>query len=228
MYITTHLILILALLTTVVRCPGGSDSSRSNSSSRSRKEPCRTRECDLQDSISAVIGALVGVGVLTCWIVSCYRRCTRGRPSQVNTDFIREYNLGNRNYERDPLETGIWSFRYYQYGKWHGPYRLPLSFDRYLGKVTGEGTDDVGSFIFDGIFSLENLRLALTQKYVEGTGDPNENLGHISTIQLTWNSKNNQFEGKWYVRTSKYSGEGEFELKVEETSASLLQAFNEC
>ncbi|CAF1423067.1 unnamed protein product [Rotaria sordida] len=95
-------------------------------------------------------------------------------------------------------------------------------------KVTGQGTDDVGSFTFDGIFSSENFRLALTQQYEAGTGDPTQNLGHTSTIQLTWNSDNNQFEGAWYVRTHKYSGDGEFELKFEADSIPLLNTNNEC
>ncbi|CAF3299870.1 unnamed protein product [Rotaria sp. Silwood2] len=168
------------------------------------------------------------VAGLLCWFSTCYPRCTAGRPSQVNADFIRRDSLKYHNYERYPFETGVWPFRYYQRGKWHGPYRLPLTFDRYLGKVAGQGTDDVGHFIFDGIFSSENLRLALTQSYVAGTGDPKENLGHTSTIQLTWNSNNNQFEGRWYVRTHKYSGDGSFELKLEASSVPLLNENNEC
>ncbi|CAF4769558.1 unnamed protein product, partial [Rotaria sp. Silwood2] len=95
-------------------------------------------------------------------------------------------------------------------------------------KVTGQGKDDVGDFTVDGIFSSDNLRLALTQSYVAGTGDPKENLGHTSIIQTTWNSKNNQFEGRWYVRTHKYSGDDRFELKLQETSVPLLNANNEC
>ncbi|CAF3700888.1 unnamed protein product [Rotaria sp. Silwood1] len=87
--------------------------------------------------------------------------------------------------------------------KWHECYGLSLTFDRYLGKVTGQGNDDGGDFTVDGTFSSENLRLALKRSYVAGTGDLRENLGHTSTIQLTWNSNKNQFQGKWYCNSVK-------------------------
>jgi hypothetical protein len=67
-----------------------------------------------------------------------------------------------------------------KYSTWHGPYRLLLSFDHDSGKMTGHGTDDVGDFTCEGIFSSYNFRLALMQKYQNGTGDPKENLGHTS------------------------------------------------
>jgi len=95
-------------------------------------------------------------------------------------------------------------------------------FDRPHGKVTGKGLDDVGDFTIDGIFSSENLRLALTQKYQAGTGDLKENFGHTSTIQLKWNSSNKEFQGMWFVQTSTYSGNGEFKLKFEDYSIPLL------
>ncbi|CAF5163313.1 unnamed protein product [Rotaria sp. Silwood1] len=97
-----------------------------------------------------------------CGFCVCYRICTAGRPSQVNTDFIRRDSLKYHNYERFPFQTGTWSFRYFQYGKWHGPYRMTLTFDSYLGEITGQGTDDVGDFTTDGIFSSKKLRVAVT------------------------------------------------------------------
>ena len=80
-------------------------------------------------------------------------------------------------------------------------------------KVTGSGSDDIGTFTIDGTYSVKTRRIGLTKKYQVGTGNPSENLGHQVTIQLTWNAQNNQFEGKWYVQTSKYHGEDKFELK---------------
>ncbi|CAF1035950.1 unnamed protein product [Rotaria sordida] len=235
MYITIYLILILTLLTSVVQCQGGGGKGGGGGgggghadSSGSGKGSCFTRECTLTEKIitSCAIMGLLGLIIWRLW--ACYRRYTGGRPSQMNTDFIRENSLENHNYKKDPFETGVWSFRYCQYGKWHGPYRLLTYFDRSLGEMVGEGTDDVGNFTFDGIFSSKNLRLALTQKYKEGTSDPKQNLGHTSTIQLTWNSNNNQFEGKWYVQTKKYSGDDKFELKFEESLVHLLEEKTEC
>jgi len=55
--------------------------------------------------------------------------------------------------------------------------------------------------------------MGLTKIYQYGTGNPLENLGHSVIIQLEWNRYTNQFEGKWYVRTAKFSGSGIFTLK---------------
>ncbi|CAF4594569.1 unnamed protein product [Rotaria sp. Silwood2] len=204
MYTTTHLILILVLLTSLVQCPGGSGGGRGSSgrsnrgSSRSSGRGstlCFSIECGPLELLFSLFVVIVLMGVLVCLVMACCYQCTSGKPSQVNEDFIRQGSLNYHDYEKYPFETGIWSFRYYQYDKWHGPYRVSLTFDRSLGKVTGQGTDDVGIFTIDGIFSSENFRLALTQIYEAETGDPTENLGHTSTIQLTWNSNNNQFEG---------------------------------
>jgi hypothetical protein len=81
-------------------------------------------------------------------------------------------------------------------------------------KVTGSGLDDVGTFTIDGTYSIETRRIGLTKTYQIGTGNPSENLGHQVTIQLEWDTLNSQFEGKWYVRTSKFHGEDKFELKL--------------
>jgi hypothetical protein len=80
-------------------------------------------------------------------------------------------------------------------------------------KVTGSGSDDIGTFTIDGIYSTTTLRIGLTKTYQKGTGNLFQNLGHQVTIQLTWNEKNQQFKGKWYVKTSKYRGEDKFRLK---------------
>ncbi|CAF1532266.1 unnamed protein product, partial [Rotaria sordida] len=63
-------------------------------------------------------------------------------------------------------------------------------------KVAGSGTDDVGTFTIDGIYSSKTHRIGLTKTYQRGTGNPSENLGHRVIIQLTWNAQNNQFKGK--------------------------------
>jgi hypothetical protein len=118
-------------------------------------------------------------------------------------------------YDANAYQSGIWSSRYFQYKRWHGPYQLTLSFDPQSMKVTGSGSDNVGTFIVDGIYSIKTGRIGLIKTYQAGTGNPLENLGHKVTIQLTWNTQNNQFEGKWYVQTSKYHGENKFELKLD-------------
>ncbi|CAF5203326.1 unnamed protein product, partial [Rotaria magnacalcarata] len=39
--------------------------------------------------------------------------------------------------------------------------------------------------------------------------------GHSVTIELTWDPKEHQFIGKWYVDTSMFRGEDQYELKFE-------------
>ncbi|CAF5056870.1 unnamed protein product, partial [Rotaria sp. Silwood1] len=54
----------------------------------------------------------------------------------------------------------------------------------------------------------------ITKQYKRGTGDPHENLGHQVKIDLKWNDQTQQFDGQWTVRTSNYSGQDKFELKL--------------
>ncbi|CAF5025602.1 unnamed protein product, partial [Rotaria sp. Silwood1] len=63
-------------------------------------------------------------------------------------------------------------------------------------KVTGSGSDDVGVFTIDGIYSFDTNRIGLTKTYQLDTGDRSENLGHQVIIQLTWNAQNRHFNGK--------------------------------
>jgi len=142
----------------------------------------------------------------------CLQRISDKNPVYVNSkpkkNVIEDSRILNL------FQSGIWSSRYYQYNTWHGPAQFSLFFDPLSTNITGSGTDDVGTFTIDGTYSTESHRIGLTKKYKLGTGNQKENLGHEVTIQLTWNSHNNQFEGKWYVQTSKYNGEDKFELKL--------------
>lgn len=79
--------------------------------------------------------------------------------------------------------------------------------------MTGSGSDDVGSFSIEGFYSIETRRIALTKTYQLGTGNPLQNLGHQVLIQVEWNELSRAFEGKWYVRTSKFRGSDKFTLK---------------
>ncbi|CAF3372279.1 unnamed protein product [Rotaria sp. Silwood1] len=142
----------------------------------------------------------------------------RGRPLRKNSTFVKvakSKNFKQEAYDINHFQSGIWSNRYFQYGNWHGPYQLSLSFDPQSMIITGSGSDDVGTFTIHGTYSIETYRMGFTKIYQQGTGNSSENLGHQVTIQLTWNAQNNQFEGKWYVQTSKYHGEDKFELKFD-------------
>lgn len=140
-----------------------------------------------------------------------------------NTAFVHSSKSNGSKYEPSGdtiFRSGIWSSRYHQYQRWHGPHKFSLSFDSQSMKVTGTGSDDVGTFTINGDYSTETRRIGLTKKYQAGTGNRSENLGHGVSIQLAWNTQNNQFEGKWYVQTSKYHGEDKFELKLEQENFS--------
>jgi hypothetical protein len=80
-------------------------------------------------------------------------------------------------------------------------------------KVTGSGSDDVGVFTIDGIYSTESNRIDLTKTYQLGTDNSSENLGNQVTIQLIWNCSDHQFKGKLSAQTSRYDDDTEFELE---------------
>lgn len=138
-----------------------------------------------------------------------------GRPLRSNAAFIKQASSDQKAEmsEKSPFQSGTWNSQYYQYGSWHGPHHLSLTFTDGKMTVNGSGNDDVGSFTVDGNYSTQTNRLALKKTYRAGTGNRAENLGHTVTIQLEWHSQSSQFEGKWYVRTAKYQGENKFRLK---------------
>lgn len=172
---------------------------------------CMTNNCKYD---GLVIGGIIGSIASIFGCVLLVRICS-GRPLRSHATFIKA-SSNTSMHETDNkmvFQSGAWTSRYYQYRRWHGPQRLSLKFDHIAMKVSGAGSDDVGSFTVTGIFSTETQRLGLTKKYRLGTGNASENLGHSVTIQLYWNPNTNQFEGKWYVQTKKYGGEDKFELK---------------
>jgi hypothetical protein len=178
---------------------------------------CTTSDCQRSNGIIAgsIIGGIFGIIAVIFASLFCCKRC-RGRPLRKNSTFVNlalSKSVRQEAYDMNLFQSGIWSSRYFQYKSWHGPSQFSILFDPQSTKVTGSGTDDVGTFTFDGTYSVKTLRIGLTKNYQLGTGNPSENLGHQVTIQLAWNAQNNQFEGKWYVQTKKYHGEDKFELK---------------
>ena len=189
---------------------------------------CTSESCVLGQKIIGACIVTVVIGIIIYYLQRLFRDCTHGLPSQANIVYILQRPARNRNLESDPFETGIWTFRCYQYGKLNGPFRLSIRFDHSAGTVSGHGNDNVGNFTIDGFFSSRTLRLGLLMKYQLGTGDRRENMGHTATVQLKWNSAENRYDGKWYVRVPNYRGEGKFELELQETSTRLLDANTAC
>lgn len=223
MHLIVRFILIVAFLSLFVNSQGargggggsrgGSSGSRGGSRT-SRGGTCTGEDCDKNAGIIAgsVIGGIFAIVAVIFTTIFCVRRY-RGRPYRSNVDFISEGKNAASTYEKDHFESGPWSSRYYQKSAWHGPHALTLNFDRGMSTISGEGTDDIGDYTVEGVFSTETHRMGLTKSYRAGTGNPGENFGHTVTLQLVWNSANEQFEGKWFIQTARYRGEDKFQLK---------------
>ena len=176
---------------------------------------CLTTDCKYDNLVlGLVFGILGGICFFICVFVSIVK-CSRGRPFHSNERFIKPpRNTVDTDFKLGLIfESGPWLSRYFQYTTWHGYHQQTLNFDTKTLTVTGSGKDDVGEFTIKGGYSIDLQRLALRKTYRLGTGNITQNLGHTVLIQVTWNPNQNQFVGKWYVRTHKYQGEGPFQLK---------------
>ena len=226
MHLVIRFILVIAFLTIFVNSQGarggGGGGSRGGGSGGARGtrtggngSSCTSDECRRKAGIitGSVLGGIFGLLAIIFTTRWCAKRW-QGRPYRSNAEFIDQTSNEASVYEKDHFENGIWSSRYYQNGRGHGPYSLSLRFDRGMSTVSGEGNDDVGTFTIDGVFSVKSHRMALTKKYQAGTGDSLQNFGHTVTIQVTWNGVNEQFEGKWFIQTARYRDEDKFELKI--------------
>ena len=108
------------------------------------------------------------------------------------------YGIGDAIFRSGSYET-----YYFQYGTRHGPFPMKLGFYPQASYVIhGGGKDNIGTFVINGIYSPNTLRMGLTKKYQSGTGNPNENLGHEVTIQVEWNNELQEFKGQYYLATS--------------------------
>ncbi|CAF4595395.1 unnamed protein product [Rotaria sp. Silwood1] len=227
MHLVYRVLLFLAYFVILIQCQGGGGGGGGGGSgggggrgeNRGSGASCTTDDCRRRAGIivGSILGGIIGLSLLVVAIVLGFKYC-KGRPLRKNSTFVKvakSKNFKQEAYDINHFQSGIWSNRYFQYGNWHGPYQLSLSFDPQSMIITGSGSDDVGTFTIHGTYSIETYRMGFTKIYQQGTGNSSENLGHQVTIQLTWNAQNNQFEGKWYVQTSKYHGEDKFELKFD-------------
>ena len=190
---------------------------------------CRGPQCRRAGIIAgSVVGGVVGLTLIILLIVyCCYRRRNRRSASNLppinRQDPRHSLDRSDSTNKNVSFRSGVWSSRYYQYGRWQGPHRMSLQFDPASGQVTGHGRDNVGDFTIDGTFFNEASQLILNKFYELGTGVSKENFGHTAALQLTWNAAHRQFEGKWSVQHGRYRGEDRYELKFEDPSGALLQ-----
>ncbi|CAF2086521.1 unnamed protein product [Rotaria magnacalcarata] len=234
MHILFRLLLVFSFAIIVVHSQGargGGGGSRGGGGYRGGSRGgtgCQGADCSKAGIIAgSVIGGVLGlIGIIFLTIFCCRRY--RAQHADSNDTFISKNSTNERyrnyqTYEEDYFNNGDWLSRYHQYGRWNGPHRMSLVFDRNTNRVTGNGSDNVGKFIIDGTFSLENQRVAMVKTYELGTGDPKENFGHTVDLQMTWNSKNGQFEGKWCVNANHYRGEDNFEMKYADISKTPFE-----
>lgn len=159
----------------------------------------------------SIFGGLLIVLIVFKIILYCYQR----RLSRWTSRSFPCFSV-NQNYipcNENVFRSGSWAARSLQLDAWIGPYNYTITFESSSLKITGSGLDDVGTFLITGAYSKETSRILLIKAYQLGTGDPLKNFGHRVWVQLTWNDKNSQFEGKWHVRSKVYCGKGLFELK---------------
>lgn len=165
---------------------------------------------------------IIGPGLLSILCIML-KWCFNYRQMESLKDHSNFVNMQNTQNNEEEIvnvnlfQSGLWSNRYFQDENWHGPYHLSISFDPQTMKVTGTGSDDVGTFTIDGIYSLKTNRIGLTKSYTFGTGDKKRNLGHQVIIQLTWNINHHQFEGNWFIILPINQGPDQFELKFDTT-----------
>ncbi|CAF3403050.1 unnamed protein product, partial [Rotaria sp. Silwood2] len=175
-------------------------------------------------SAGAIVGGLVGgvVGLILlficCLIICCPSLipCLRGRPLRSNNAYVNSGSAWGYDSSDSIFTSGTFASYYYQYGKYHGPFNMKLGFYATADYVVhGGGIDDVGAYVITGIYSPRTLRIGLTKQYQSGTGNPQENLGHKVTIQVEWNYYDQQFEGKYYLRTRRHKDENSFIIRYE-------------
>ncbi|CAF1582298.1 unnamed protein product [Didymodactylos carnosus] len=171
-------------------------------------------KCDRTCGIifASVVGGIFGsVCLVALTVCLCNRYKDRARSSNkiwVDTGIVQ------LDYEKTKFPSGLWNGYYHQYGQWNALPNHSLTFNKSNQTVTGYGSDNIGDYTVEGTWSDKTLRMAITKQYKLGTGNnPSQNLGHKVQIQLKWNEKENEFDGKWYVQTSKYHGEDQYRLK---------------
>ena len=157
-------------------------------------------------------GVIIVVVLVICGVKCCCKHC-KDRRRRRSSPPVRPSRSNDEQSESNAFRSGIWSSWYSQDGQWHGPHEFSLSFDPQSMKVTGFGSDSMGTFTIDGDYSTETHRIGLTKHYREDASSSSENFEHQVILQLTWNAQKNQFEGEWYMQGNEYHGHNKFKLK---------------
>ncbi|UJR34634.1 hypothetical protein I4U23_027411 [Adineta vaga] len=220
MHIIFRISLILIIFISVIYCQG--TTGPKGRSRPGRNHFYRGRHAGYMRSgyqiPTTFIEYVITFGIFIVFLMALYHLWSNSFPTPSNEEYV---NIGSNREKCDQFHSGFWLSRYYQYDKFHGPYRFSLLFDPETSKITGNGSDDIGEFVIEGVYSIKTNRIAFIKKYRKGTGNLIENLGHNVTIQVDWNCNQYQFEGKWFIKTKNYNEEGRVELKFERSYRSM-------
>ncbi|CAF1096719.1 unnamed protein product [Adineta steineri] len=170
---------------------------------------------------NTMIEHLVTIGLFIVFYMALYQLWSNSISMPSNEDYINMLTNEIEEENCDQFVSGFWLSRYYQYDRFYRPHQFSLSFDSQTRQVNGNGVDDIGKFVVNGIYSINTNRLAIVKTYREETENSTENFGHNITIQVAWNSNQYHFEGKWFIKTRNYSGDGRIELKFEKSFRAM-------
>lgn len=176
--------------------------------------------------IGIVIGSVFGgILILACCLTLCALGvclpllCFKGAPFRSNKAYVYS-RIGMYNDRNNAIfRPGSYSSYYIKDGSLRGPYNLVLGFYPTGDHIVyGKGNDDVGQFIIKGTYSPRTLRMGLEKRYQKGTGDSSANFGHTMTIQVQWNERTQNFDGKYYLKTGKYRDEHKYIIRANHVS----------
>ena len=176
-----------------------------------------------------IAGSVVG-GVLfiilicgLCMVVlgtTCY--CCRGNPFRSNKTYVRTGLRMQDEIGYTIFRPGSFSGYALKDGVWRGSEHFVLVFYPQAGQtVFGKGTDDSGMFTVTGTFSPRTLRMAFDKQYQAGSADAARKPGARSTIQVQYNPRTQNFEGKSYSKIGQERHEANYVVQMK--SASLFR-----
>eukprot|EP01084_Bolivina_argentea_P301039 519237_1 len=164
--------------------------------------------------VGCIIGGIVGLFCLCICYKNIHSKYLQESWFKSPTVWVNNNGISGEKHEGEanPFIDGMYNGHYCQYRQRYIMYDFKLIFHD-SNVVTGSGTDTVGDYNIEGLYSVNTARMQLNKRYIEGTGDLNENLGHTVKIKLEWSSSKQQFAGPWYVKTHKYEGTGKWIIK---------------
>ncbi|CAF1631149.1 unnamed protein product [Adineta ricciae] len=176
---------------------------------------CNTLECLYQDAlaVSAIVGVIFAIILFIFLCKLFWDFCECVNIYFDDEKFLMDNRDGQTTSNVNLFQSGVWSSQYYQSEHCHGPFQFPLIFYSSNKKIKGYGSDDIGTFNVNGIYSDNTNRIVLIKKYQTIQNNSQEISKYEVKAQLIWNNMTNQFEGTWNVKTAKYTDTGKFILQ---------------